>query len=86
MFDQAEKGRVTVLDNGIRVLTDFAPGFQSAATTIAFNVGSALETPENNGISHLLEHVVFRGSAKRSSAEIRGRFSEIGGWVNATTD
>ena len=86
MFDHAQKGRATVLDNGVRVLTDFAPGFETAATTIAFNVGSALETPQDNGISHLLEHSVFRGSAKRSSAEIRGRFSDVGGWVNATTD
>ncbi len=76
----------TTLENGIEVVTDSARNFQSVAVSVSFRIGSVHEPDEKSGISHLLEHLVFRGSENRTGEEIQAAFSEFGGYLNAETD
>ncbi|MCH7992284.1 MAG: insulinase family protein [Gemmatimonadetes bacterium] len=62
--------RESTLDNGIRVLSEKIPGVRSAAVGVWIRQGAAHETLELTGISHLVEHLVFKGTAKRSAPEI----------------
>lgn len=75
----------TVLPNGVIVVTDTAPQFQSVALNVSFRSGSAHEPEHLSGISHLLEHMVFRGSHQRSGQDIRTDFARLGGYLNAMT-
>ena len=76
----------TTMVNGIEVVSDTAPHFQSVAIAVSFRIGSVHEPEEKSGASHLLEHVVFRGSETRSGDDFQNAFAEFGGYVNATTD
>jgi len=76
----------TTLKNGIELVTDYAPSFQSVAVSVSFRIGSVHEPDEKSGISHLLEHLVFRGSESRDGEEIQAAFSDFGGYLNAETD
>ncbi|MBD3677126.1 MAG: insulinase family protein [Rhodobacteraceae bacterium] len=78
--------RHTTLSNGIQVVTDHAPHFQSVAISVSFRIGSVHEPDEKSGISHLLEHLVFRGSETRSGDDIQTAFGQLGGYLNAQTD
>ncbi len=75
----------TVLPNGVIVVTDTAPQFQSVALTVSMRSGAAHEPEHLCGISHLLEHMVFRGGRARSGQEIRTDFARLGGYLNGTT-
>ncbi len=75
-----------VLNNGIRVVTVETPHLHSAMVTIYARVGSRYETPENNGVSHLLEHLFFRGSAKfPDTVQMNARVEAVGGNLNGVT-
>ena len=75
-----------VLSNGIRVLTIPMPSFESATAMVLVGAGSRYETEHNNGISHFLEHMAFKGTKKRPSAmEISSLIDGIGGEFNAFT-
>jgi len=75
-----------VLSNGLRVLTIPMPSFKSVTVMIMVGAGSRYETRDNNGISHFLEHMAFKGTKKRPSAlEIAGLIDGIGGEFNAFT-
>ena len=75
-----------VLSNGLRVLTIAMPSFESATVMIMVGAGSRYETRKNNGISHFLEHMAFKGTAKRPSAmDITSLIDGIGGEFNAST-
>lgn len=77
----------TVLPNGLRVLVAPMPETRSAAITMFVGVGSRAETKANAGTSHFIEHMVFKGTAKRpSAAEISYAIEGLGGSVNASTD
>lgn len=76
----------TILENGVTVVTDHAPHFQSVAIALAVQVGSAHECEEQSGIAHALEHLVFRGSRSRSGDELQKAFALSGGYLNAQTD
>ena len=80
-----EHYRATRLDNGIRVLTESMRGVRSAATGVWVRQGSALEPAEMMGASHLLEHMVFRGTENRSRMEIALALESLGGSLNAYT-
>ncbi len=80
-----EEYRATRLDNGVRVLTETMRGVRSAATGVWVRQGSALEPPEMTGASHLLEHMVFRGTENRSRREIALALEGHGGSLNAYT-
>lgn len=77
----------TVLPNGIRVLVSEMPETRSVSISMYVGVGSRAETRANAGTSHFLEHMLFKGTAKRpSAAEISWAVEALGGFVNAATD
>jgi predicted Zn-dependent peptidase len=82
----SEGHRITALDSGVRVVTERMPSVRSVALGFWIGAGSALEHDEQAGISHLLEHMLFRGSARYGSAEIDQIFDAMGAELNAGTD
>lgn len=78
--------RKTTLANGIRVLTEAMPHVRSASLGIWADVGSAAERPNLRGISHLVEHMLFKGTERRSAREIAETMDAVGGNLNAFTD
>ncbi|MEW5950089.1 MAG: pitrilysin family protein [Thermodesulfobacteriota bacterium] len=77
--------RKTILDNGIRVVTEHIPYVRSVSMGIWVTVGSRDEAKENNGISHFIEHMIFKGTAKRSALQIAKELDAVGGMSNAFT-
>ena len=76
-----------VLPNGVRVLVSEMPEAASASIAVFVGAGSRLETRANAGTGHFLEHIVFKGTAKRpTAAEISQLIESKGGVVNAATD
>jgi predicted Zn-dependent peptidase len=75
----------TVLPNGIRVITENIPFVQSFALGFWFNAGSRDESKTNNGLSHFLEHMLFKGTKKRSAKNIADEIEGYGGYLNAFT-
>lgn len=73
------------LENGIRVITEKMPTNRTVSFGVFVNVGSVNETVENNGISHVIEHCLFKGTKKRSARELADEISAIGDQVNAYT-
>lgn len=71
--------------NGVRIVLENIPTVRSVAIGIWIKTGSRNEEPENNGISHFLEHMFFKGTDTRSAKEIAEAFDRIGGQVNAFT-
>ncbi|RLQ95696.1 M16 family metallopeptidase [Falsibacillus albus] len=71
--------------NGVRIVLEEIPTVRSVAIGIWIGTGSRDETPENNGISHFLEHMFFKGTENRGAREIAEAFDAIGGQVNAFT-
>jgi len=77
--------RLTQLDSGVRVVTEAMPSVRSIALGFWVGVGSRNETPEQAGISHFLEHLLFKGSERFSSVEIDQIFDGMGAEANAGT-
>jgi predicted Zn-dependent peptidase len=77
--------RKTTLDNGIRVVTETIPHVRSVSLGVWADVGSRDESPSQNGISHFLEHMVFKGTRKRSVRDIAQSLESLGGYLNAFT-
>ncbi|MBO5197046.1 MAG: insulinase family protein [Lachnospiraceae bacterium] len=73
------------LSNGIRVVTERMPYFKTAAFGVWVKVGSACETKETNGISHVIEHMLFQGTKTRSARQLAQDSAAIGDNVNAFT-
>jgi len=73
------------LQNGLRIVVEPIPTARSVSFGIWVRTGSRDETPEISGISHLIEHMLFKGTAKRSAKDIADLFDGIGGNVNAFT-
>ena len=78
--------RKTTLPNGLRVITEAMPSVRSASIGIWADVGSAAETREQRGISHLVEHMLFKGTQTRSARQIAETMDGVGGNLNAFTD
>ena len=79
--------RRTVLPNGIRILTSAMPATSSAAVSLYVGAGSRYEREEEAGLSHFLEHLLFKGSEKRPTAkEIAEAIDLVGGIMNGGTD
>jgi predicted Zn-dependent peptidase len=81
----SETVRTTRLDNGIRVVTESADALASAALGIWIENGSRHETRSKNGISHFIEHMLFKGTEQRSAFEIADEIESLGGSINAFT-
>ncbi len=75
----------TVLSNGIKILTKRMPYVHSVSMGVWVNVGARDETQRENGLSHLIEHMIFKGTQKRSAYQIAKEFDAIGGQTNAFT-
>jgi predicted Zn-dependent peptidase len=78
--------RKTTLPNGLRVLTEVMPGVRSATVGIWADVGSSVESHERRGISHLVEHMLFKGTSRRTARQIAETMDGVGGNLNAFTD
>jgi predicted Zn-dependent peptidase len=74
-----------LLINGIRLVTEEIPYVNSVSIGIWVKVGSRYESLENNGISHFIEHMLFKGTKNRSAKEIANSIDKIGGQLNAFT-
>ncbi len=79
---QAKK---VVLPNGIRIITEEIPSMRSVAMGIMVGVGSGNEFPKEAGISHYIEHMMFKGTKKRTAYEIAHALDSVGGKMNAYT-
>ncbi len=75
----------TILPNGIKVLTETIPYVKSFSLGFWFNTGSRDENFGNNGISHFIEHMLFKGTKKRSAGKIANEIESTGGYLNAFT-
>ncbi len=75
----------TLLSNGVQVLSERIPGVRSAAVGVWVRQGSAHETPQVMGVSHLLEHLVFKGTKERTAREIALALESLGGSLDAYT-
>jgi len=75
----------TRLDNGVRVLSEHIRGMRSAAIGVWIRQGAAHETDDDTGVSHLLEHMVFKGTERRSALEIADSLEALGGSLDAYT-
>lgn len=86
--DAAAGSRIdkTTLANGIRILSERTPGMVSAAIGLWVESGSRFEGAAQNGLSHFLEHLFFKGTERRSAAEIAETIDAVGGVLNADTD
>ncbi|MEM8658709.1 MAG: pitrilysin family protein, partial [Pseudomonadota bacterium] len=73
------------LANGLRVVTENMPGLQSASVGVWVTAGCRHETEAENGIAHFLEHMAFKGTARRSSLQIAEAIEDVGGYINAYT-
>ena len=76
---------ISTLSNGLRVVSVERPSTETVSVGIWVNTGSACENPENNGISHFVEHMVFKGTQKRTALQISEDIENVGGNTNAYT-
>lgn len=74
-----------MLDNGVRVVTESIPSVRSVSVGVWIDTGSRDESPEESGISHFIEHMVFKGTEKRRMHQIAQRMEAVGGYLNAFT-
>lgn len=77
--------RKFVLDNGLRVVTERMPALKSVTVGIWVNIGSRDEAPGEEGLSHFLEHMFFKGTRTRSASQISREIDALGGEMNAFT-
>jgi len=77
--------QVTRLANGMTVVTENMPQLESVATGVWVKSGSRNETENQHGIAHLLEHMAFKGTSRRSARQIAEEIENVGGEVNAST-
>ena len=78
--------RTTTLPNGLLVLSERMSHVRSATVGVWCDVGSSFEPAERRGISHLLEHMVFKGTPRRTARQIAEEMDAVGGELNAMTD
>ena len=76
---------VGTLPNGLRVVTDTVASVETVSIGVWVGTGTRSETPENNGVAHFLEHMAFKGTARRSAIQIAEEIEAVGGHMNAYT-
>src|SRR3954469_15704824 len=76
---------ISKLTNGLTVVSDPMPGLESATLGIWVNTGSRNEKPAEMGVSHMLEHMAFKGTTTRSARAIAEEIEAVGGVLNAYT-
>lgn len=80
-----ETVKKTTLENGVRILSQKIPHVRSVSMGIWVNLGARDEKPEENGLSHFIEHMLFKGTKTRTAFQIAKDFDAIGGQSNAFT-
>ena len=80
-----QKYVLTELDSGERVISERVPGVRSVALGFWIGAGSRDETDSRAGVSHFIEHLLFKGTSRYSAQEIAEIFDELGGELNAAT-
>ncbi|KAF4376031.1 hypothetical protein G4B88_029395 [Cannabis sativa] len=81
----APETKITTLPNGLRVATESNLAAQSATVGVWIDAGSRFETEETNGTAHFLEHMIFKGTEKRTARELEEEIENMGGHLNAYT-
>ncbi len=76
---------ITVLPNGLTVATEALPEVRTATVGVWVAAGSRHERPDEHGLSHLIEHMAFKGTARRSARQIAEDIENVGGEINAAT-
>ena len=76
---------MTTLANGVRIITETMPHVRSVSVGIWIGTGSRRENGEQNGISHFIEHMLFKGTTSRSAEDIARSVDSIGGNLDAFT-
>lgn len=79
------KIQLTTLESGLRVITDIVPTVDSVALGVWADVGTRHEDLAHNGVSHMVEHMMFKGTPSRSSVQIAEQIEDVGGHMNAYT-
>lgn len=77
--------KITTLSNGARIISEFIPHVKSFSLGFWFNVGTRDENSKNNGISHFIEHMIFKGTKTRTAKQISDAIESYGGYLNAFT-
>ncbi|HVJ53825.1 MAG TPA: pitrilysin family protein [Aliidongia sp.] len=77
--------RISTLPNGMRIVTDTMAGVETASLGVWVDVGTRNEPAEINGVAHLLEHMAFKGTERRSARAIAEEIENVGGHLNAYT-
>lgn len=75
--------KVTTLSNGVKIVSEFIPYLKSFSLGFWFNVGARDENIRNNGISHFIEHMLFKGTKTRTAKQISDSIESYGGYLNA---
>ncbi|CAL1408564.1 unnamed protein product [Linum trigynum] len=81
----APETRVTTLSNGLRVATESSLSAKTATVGVWIDAGSRFETDDTNGTAHFLEHMIFKGTERRSARELEEEIENMGGHLNAYT-
>lgn len=77
--------KINTLKSGIKLVTEYIPYVQSVAMGVWVKAGAVDEIPEHAGISHFIEHMMFKGTSNRTPIQIAGDIDKIGGQINAFT-
>ena len=75
----------TVLENGLTIITEHIPSVRSVSIGVWIKGGTRLENKKNNGVAHFLEHMMFKGTKRRSPKQIARSLESVGGHLNAFT-
>ncbi|MFN3232404.1 MAG: M16 family metallopeptidase [Alphaproteobacteria bacterium] len=75
----------SVLPNGLRIVSESMPGLETTSLGIWVGVGARSEKPKQMGVSHMLEHMAFKGTTTRSALDIAEQIEDVGGHLNAYT-
>lgn len=81
----SDLSKMTTLQSGLRVVTESMPRLETAALGVWVDVGSRHEPAERNGVAHMLEHMAFKGTARRTARQIAEEIEDVGGSLNAYT-
>lgn len=84
-METVDNCKVTTLPNGVKIVSEFIPYLKSFSLGFWFNIGARDENPRNNGISHFIEHMLFKGTKTRTAKQISDDIESCGGYLNAFT-